>query len=132
MKFREQSILRLTLEVDDDVAAHDEMDVFERRSRAEEIPALKLDQPPNLRPHCENTACLGEILPAQCGGGVAKGCFAVRRGLRLAQALNIDVGSNDGHAIETRELAPLSSMLVGEDRQGVSLFSRRASGAPDS
>ena len=105
MKFREQRVLRFALEVDDDVPAHEEMDVLERRRRSEQIAALESHQPPDFGQHCVAVpATTVKYSLAQIGRCVAEGGIGVESALGLAETIAIDVGADDRDGIQTRQL----------------------------
>src|SRR5689334_18965574 len=130
MEFREQSVLRFTLEVNDDVAAENHLDVLDGRPEGQQVVALEAHELFDFWYDRPQPGDLWEVSVTQRERRVDERRFCVEAALRFAEYFIIDVGS-DYLDVAQSALGPrFRCMLVQQDRNGVRLLARCAAGAP--
>src|SRR5437762_7743483 len=131
MEFDEERVLRFALEVDDDVAADEQVNVSYGGLVAEQVVALESHQLANLRQHRVQAGCFREVLLSQRRGSLAQRRLRVKRPRGFTQNLGVDVCAEDVYRLQSSCTPGLDSMLVHQDRERVRLLTRGAPGAPD-
>src|SRR5205823_12863080 len=126
----EQPLLGVAVEVDEDVAAGDELIAAGCRGKViQQVAAREANDPPHgggdrIRRRCR------EVALAQLRGRLFESRLRKLAALRRGEAGSIDVGAENVEAVEMPQQAVQRRVTMEEYAEGVRLFTARAAGGP--
>src|SRR5206468_3717941 len=112
VKFGEQLILSGAVEIDDDVPAEDQIELGGRRRILKQIGIAEMGELLHCRQYATQRAGVREIALAKSGRSLGERRFAIHGAPRGAEAVVVDVGTDDVHSREMRQLSERLGVLM--------------------